>query len=205
MRSFCRSWIILAVALSCAGSGFAADTWWRGTWKGWKREFHHNNVWPEQYLDHDRSAARAPFEMMVANGWRTQNTISSYHFNEQTGDLNETGRLKLRAILFETPPEYQSIFVLRADDPKMTAARVKSVQDHAQALAQGADPAGDADDRRSARLARRLDERRTHAATRRRPGSVSAGSPTRNDRLTSSFARRRVKPPPAGRRWPKAG
>lgn len=138
MRSYRRSWVVLALALLSTGSTQAADTWLRGTWKGWCREFHHNNVWPEQYLDHDRSAARAPFELMVANGWRAQNTISSYHFNEQTGELNETGRLKLRSILFETAPEYQSIYVLRSDDPKVTAARVKSVQDHTQALAQGA-------------------------------------------------------------------
>lgn len=136
MRCFWRSWIVWALALSTTSS-YAADTWLRGTWKGWCREFRHNNVWPEQYLDHDRSAARAPFEMMVANGWRTQNTISSYHFNEQTGELNETGRLKLRSILFETPPEYRSIYVLRSDDPAMTAARVKSVQEHGLGMSQG--------------------------------------------------------------------
>lgn len=118
MRCFCRTFILTIAALAPAVAA-AGDTWWAGTWKGWKREFHHNNVWPEQYLDHDRAAARAPFEMMVANGWRLQNTISSYHFNEQTGELNETGRLKLKSILFETPAAYRSIYILRrrpADD-----------------------------------------------------------------------------------------
>lgn len=136
MRCFCRT-LILTIAALAPTVAFAADTWWAGTWKGWKREFHHNNVWPEQYLDHDRSVARAPFEMMVANGWRLQNTISSYHFNEQTGELNETGRLKLKSILFETPAAYRSIYILRADDPRMTAARVKSVQEQGLGLLQG--------------------------------------------------------------------
>ena len=134
-----RFWL-LSLALLVPVSAHAADTWWAGTWKGWKREFRHNNVWPEQYLDHDRSAARAPFELMVANGWRLQNTISSYHFNEQTGALNETGRLKLKSILFETPTDFRSIYVLRADDPQMTAARVKSVQEMGMGMLQGVEP-----------------------------------------------------------------
>ena len=82
MRCFCRT-LILTIAALAPTVAFAADTWWAGTWKGWKREFHHNNVWPEQYLDHDRSVARPPLETLLAKAWRFQNTLSSSPFNYQ--------------------------------------------------------------------------------------------------------------------------
>jgi hypothetical protein len=74
---------------------------------------------------------------MVANGWRSQNTISSYHFDEATGELNDTGRLKVEAILNYAPQQYRSLFVLRAGSPEQTDARIRSVQAHAEMYMQG--------------------------------------------------------------------
>ena len=73
----------------------SAENWF--SWRPWASHTAQNIRWPEQFLDHDRSAARVPFAAMIANGWRAQNTISTYHFNEITGELNDTGRLKVRA------------------------------------------------------------------------------------------------------------
>lgn len=112
-----------------------AENWC--TWGPWKSHTAHNIRWPEQFLDHDRSAVRAPFQMMIANGWRSQNTIATYHFNELTGQLNDTGKLKVRAVLYDTPAEWRTVYVLRADRAELTAARMQSVQEFASELMQG--------------------------------------------------------------------
>jgi hypothetical protein len=118
----------------------SAENWISGTWNGWCAQYRANRDWPNQYLDHDRAAARAPFAAMVANGWRTQNTISSYHFNDVNGELNDTGKLKVEAILSNAPPQYRSLFVLRGGSPEQTGARIRSVQAHAEQFLQGEVP-----------------------------------------------------------------
>lgn len=131
-----RHAFLLALAALMPATAYS-ENWFSNTYKGFCREFKYNNQWPEQFLDHDRSAARAPFTAMVAAGWRSQNTLSGYHFDDLSSELNETGRLKLRSILFETPLDWRSIYVLRADDPKVTTARVKAVQAMALGMLQG--------------------------------------------------------------------
>lgn len=131
-----RHAFLLVIAAAMPATAYA-ENWFSNTYRGWCNEFRSNNRWPEQFLDHDRAAARAPFQAMVASGWRSQNTLSDYHFDDLNGDLNETGRLKLKSILFETPVAWQSIYVLRADDPDMTKKRVKSVQEMALGLTRG--------------------------------------------------------------------
>ncbi|MCE9604312.1 MAG: hypothetical protein K8U03_05340 [Planctomycetia bacterium] len=127
---------LLAIAALLPASAFA-ENWFSNTYRGFCNEFRSNNQWPEQFLDHDRAAARAPFTAMVAAGWRSQNTLSAYHFDDIAGDLNETGRLKMKSILFETPVDWRSIYVLRADDPAVTTVRVKAVQAYGLGLLQG--------------------------------------------------------------------
>ena len=131
-----RHAFLLAIAALVPATAMA-ENWFSNTYRGFCNEFRNNNRWPEQYLDHDRSAVRAPFQAMVAAGWRSQNTLSGYHFDDLSGELNETGRLKLKSILFETPMDWRSIYVLRADDPKVTALRVKAVQAMALGMLQG--------------------------------------------------------------------
>lgn len=127
--------LLSLLIVQTAAVSVRAESWWYfGTWK---RHWWQNDRWPEQHLDHDRAAVRVPLQSMIANGWRAQNTISNYHFNEFTGELNESGKLKLRAVLYETPVEWRTIYVLRADTPAITAARMQSVQKTAGELMQG--------------------------------------------------------------------
>ena len=70
----------------------------------------------------------APFDICTANGWRIQNTLSDHHFND-AGDLTEAGELKVAAIINDTPLPYRAIFVLRGEDPGITATRVVSIQE----------------------------------------------------------------------------
>lgn len=127
--------LLTILAAHGAAASVHAENWCSfGAWQGhWLQ----NNRWPEQHLEHDRIAVRAPFQAMIANGWRSQNTISNYHFNEFTGELNDAGKLKLRAVLFDTPVEWRTVYVLRADTPTITAARMQSVQKITGELMQG--------------------------------------------------------------------
>lgn len=126
------AWLVVLVALAPVSA--EAENWFQ--WRTWSSHTAQNIRWPEQYMPADRVAVRAPFAAMIANGWRSQNTISTYHFNEETGELNDTGRLKVRSVMFETPAEWRTIYVLRADRAELTAARLKAVQDFAVELAQ---------------------------------------------------------------------
>lgn len=96
-----------------------------------KRDHRRNSCWPAPFLAPDRMAVRAPFAVMINNGWRTQNTLSDEHFDTETGMLNEAGKLKVRDILSYSPPEHRTVFVLQAHDEEMTAARNRSVNQFA--------------------------------------------------------------------------
>jgi hypothetical protein len=134
-----RCFWVLGLALLVPSSA-SAGNWVATQWNGFCAQYRVNRDWPEQYLDHDRAAARAPFAAMVANGWRSQNTISNYHFDDATGDLNDTGKLKVQSILWATPPQYRSLYVLQAGSPEMTGYRVRSVQQYSQAIMQNEVP-----------------------------------------------------------------
>ena len=65
-------------------------------WYSVCRDFKRNNCWPEAFTPADRLATRAPFVLMVNNGWRRQNMLAEHHFEEGTATLNESGELKIR-------------------------------------------------------------------------------------------------------------
>ena len=129
--------LLPAVAALLPARAALGDNWCTRTWNDWRRQYRYNVAWPDQFLPADQCAVRAPFQAMVVNGWRAQNTICSYHFHDATGELNDTGLLKMRAVMHNTPPEYRQLYVLRGDTPAVTAARIRAVQEQATALAQG--------------------------------------------------------------------
>jgi hypothetical protein len=92
------------------------------------KDFKRNNCWPQPFVCPDRQAVRAPFVVMVNNGWRRQNILGDYHFKTETGELTEAGKLKVRWILTQAPPQHRIIFVNRAMSPAETAARMDTVQ-----------------------------------------------------------------------------
>ena len=90
-------------------------------------EYKRNKYWPEPFIWADRQAAIAPFGTMVANGWRRQNLISDYHFNDDNPQLNMSGETKLHYILTQMPPSRRTVFVQRGLSPEETATRVSMV------------------------------------------------------------------------------
>jgi len=107
----------------------AEANWFKTAWHSFWLDYRRNAVWPEPFVQPDREAVRAPFAVMVAKGWRMQNTLDDHHFEGNGGVLNEAGRLKVKAILDITPPEHKAVFVLRGVNPQQTAARIDSVQE----------------------------------------------------------------------------
>jgi uncharacterized membrane protein YgcG len=94
-----------------------------------RREAERNRCWPAPFLAPDRMAVRAPFAVMINNGWRAQNTLGDDHFDTDTGTLNEAGELKVRDILTYSPPEHRTVFVLQAQNEDVSAARNHSVSE----------------------------------------------------------------------------
>jgi hypothetical protein len=79
-------------------------------------------------------SVRAPYAVMVNNGWRAQNTLGDEHFDAETGALNDAGRLKVRDILTYSPPEHRTVYVLQANEEELTVARRRAVGDFVSGL-----------------------------------------------------------------------
>jgi hypothetical protein len=94
------------------------------------RDVKRRQCWPKPFVCPDRQAVRAPFVVMVANGWQRQTTLSDYyHFDPTNGQLTEAGRLKVQWILTEAPECHRAVFVHNSLSPQETAARLKAVQE----------------------------------------------------------------------------
>jgi len=90
-----------------------------------------NQMWPSQYVPAARRSVQSAYEIMINNGWRRQNLLGAYHFNPNSNELTEAGKLKVKWILSQAPQHRRSIFVERGADPSRTAARVASINDWA--------------------------------------------------------------------------
>jgi hypothetical protein len=138
-RHMRRFWIPAALALTLlfsATASQAGNNWFRRQWNNFCLDYQRNNAWPEPFIPNDRAAARAPFAVCVANGWRLQNSLGDQHFESDSATLTDAGNLKVRTILNEAPVAYRALFVVRTERPELTAARVVSVQQAAMKYAQ---------------------------------------------------------------------
>ncbi|MEZ6099488.1 MAG: hypothetical protein R3E01_10990 [Pirellulaceae bacterium] len=97
----------------------------------WQIDFWRNNVWPNPFVLQDRITVCAPFTAMTTAGWMRQNTISHLHFNPETQQLTETGRLKVRSILTQGPEDSRDIYIVKGQDAEQTEIRMTSVRDAA--------------------------------------------------------------------------
>ena len=127
----------LIIAWTLLASAAPAHAQWYNFWSGWSRDYHRNQAWPEPFLMPDRVSVMQPLAMQVANGWRRQNLLSDYHFNEQTAQLNLAGETKLRFILTQMPPSRRTVFVQRGLSPEITALRMEKVQTLADRMISG--------------------------------------------------------------------
>ncbi len=105
-----------------------AENWFTRIFTSVPRDFHRNNAWPEPFVFKDEDAARAPFAVMIQNGWRRQNTLGPEHFDPRTGQLNDAGRLRVEWIATRAPEQHRMIFVQGTGDPEVTHLRMNNVR-----------------------------------------------------------------------------
>jgi hypothetical protein len=92
------------------------------------RDIKRRQCWPDPFVAPDRAMVRAPFALQVANGWRRQNMLGEFHFEANSGQLTEAGRLKVRWILVTGPQQHRLIYVHAAENDEETSARLAAVQ-----------------------------------------------------------------------------
>jgi hypothetical protein len=93
-----------------------------------------NVDWPKHYIPPSRRAVCQTYAAMIQNGWRRQNLLGDYHFDPETNELTEAGKLKVSWILTQAPANRRSIFVQRGVDEAQTAARIAAVQGKASTM-----------------------------------------------------------------------
>ena len=112
-----------------------AEAGWNEFWNRVHLDFHRNNCWPEPFKSENRQATRAYFDGMVANGWRTQNTLTVHDFHPETQVLTDGGKRKVHWIVTQSPEQFKTVWVAEAFERGATSTRIDSVQQHlAQAM-----------------------------------------------------------------------
>jgi hypothetical protein len=110
-----------------AGGGEVGDAW-RQFWSNTKRDWHRNNCWPDPFVYPDRASTVAPLALQVSNGWRMQNLVGEYYFDNRSHQLTAAGRDRVRWIVTQAPAQFRTVFVQRGNTPDQTAMRVDSIQ-----------------------------------------------------------------------------
>ncbi len=122
----------LAVAASCCGYAQAGWPEFKAHIHAFmsrsKLDFERNHAWPEPFRYADRMAVRDHWTPYVNRGWQIENTLTSYHFDDDTLALNAAGQSKLYWIMTNAPPERRMIFVVQDRDGRVTESRVDLVQ-----------------------------------------------------------------------------
>jgi hypothetical protein len=131
------AFVVIVTCFVCAAPAQAQRCWrWEMFWQGVRRDWKRNNCWPEPFLPADRLAVRAPFVLMVNNGWERQNLLADHHFEEAGPNLNEAGQIKARWIATQAPWHHRRLYVSRAETSQDTAARVAAVEAYVATVVQ---------------------------------------------------------------------
>lgn len=126
--------VILVLSVFLGTSSTAQAQWFDKCCEAFKRDYRRNTMWPEPFLQPDRQATMAPFAIQIANGWRRQNLMSDYLFQEGTNQLTLAGESKVRNILTQMPPNRRTIFVQQGLTPEETQGRIQAVERAAERI-----------------------------------------------------------------------
>lgn len=99
--------------------------------------YHSNVHWPKIYIPPARRSVCATYSAMINNGWRRQNLLGDYHFNKETHELTNAGKLKVNWILSQAPVQRRNVFVQRGGQEVDTTARIAAVHDYASKMSPG--------------------------------------------------------------------
>lgn len=126
MRQCLMTALLAATIVGVAGPAHAGG--FKKFWTSIATDYKRNNLWPQPWIGPDRSSVYAPMTVMVAKGWARQNMLHEEHFEPNSDELSEAGRMKVETILSITPPDYLAVYVPRAATPELTAQRIAHVQ-----------------------------------------------------------------------------
>jgi hypothetical protein len=96
--------------------------------------YHSAHYWPHPYNCQDQEYVRALSQSQVNNGWVQATTLFDYHFDEETHQLNRSGRIQLRWILETTSPTHRRAFVQAGGSTEVSQARLESVKTEAVSM-----------------------------------------------------------------------
>ena len=89
-----------------------------------------NRSWPSQFVPAARRGVCDAIAAMSNNGWRRQNLLGDYHFEQDTNKLTKAGEMKVNWILTQAPPQRRMVYVQRAASEEDTSTRIASVQNY---------------------------------------------------------------------------
>lgn len=96
--------------------------------------YHTAHYWPDPYRWQDRASVRTYWAAQAASGWTTNTTLYDQHFDPETQELNDAGRVHLKWILLYAPPQRRIPWVQAGDSPQISQTRLASVQSEATAM-----------------------------------------------------------------------
>jgi len=90
--------------------------------------YHAAHYWPHPYVCQDRAYIAQIKSEQSAAGWIEATTFYDYHFDAETGELNNPGKTHLRWILKSVPDHRRMAFVQATGDPEGSTQRLDSVR-----------------------------------------------------------------------------
>ncbi len=90
--------------------------------------YHAAHFWPYPYICQDRAYVHGVLNQQISNGWADETTLYHYHFDAQTHELTEPGRLHLNWILVEAPDQFRQVHIQKVGDDQTNQARLAAVQ-----------------------------------------------------------------------------
>jgi len=103
-----------------------------GQW--YKSAYMWNSVWPKPLIPPARHSVHSMYNVMINNGWRRQNLLGKHHFDADSNQLTEAGKLKVQWILTQNPVHRRDIFVQRGVNEAQTTVRIDSIHQYTAAM-----------------------------------------------------------------------
>ncbi len=97
-------------------------------------KYHRAHYWPLPYVCDDRSVVRQALQQQSDNGWANYTTLYDFHFDAETQELNQSGRIKLQWITRYCPERYRVAYVAAALDERDNEFRMANVKAATAAL-----------------------------------------------------------------------
>lgn len=94
-------------------------------------QYHTAHYWPDPYRWQDRAEIHSRLALQANAGWIEATTLFDQHFDEETQEINDAGRVHLRWILLHAPENRRLTWVQAGTSSPASQVRLASVQQEA--------------------------------------------------------------------------